>query len=153
MGSGKSLLSTFEPLRDALATVIEEAGGLVAVRLIAVTEAPAMLTAGISDRDLADLSAVAELLEASRILSRQCAPRCLVCARLLGTRRRPCTILVLRANCEAAKAVFALGICERCGVAAGGSTGLWAQILPLLRDAQPGLEDISDRISRVAGHA
>jgi hypothetical protein len=144
---------TFEPLHDALAAVIEEAGGLVAARLIAVAEAPAMLTADIGERDLADLSGVAELLEASRLLSRQRAPRCLVCARPFGSKRRPFIVLILRANSEAAKAGFALGVCERCGVAAGGMTGLWRQILPLLRCAQPDLEDISERISSIAGHA
>jgi hypothetical protein len=146
-------LPTFEPLRDALATVIEEAGGLIAVRLITVFEAPAMLTSDVGGRDLADLSAVAELLEASRILPRHRAPRCLACARPFGAKRRPFTILVLRPNSEAAKAVYALGICGRCGIASGGAAGLWAQILPLLRDAQPDLEDISDSISSAAGHA
>jgi hypothetical protein len=76
-----------------------------------------------------------------------------MCALPFRAKRRPYTILVLRPNSEAAKAVYALGICERCGIASGGTAGLWAHILPLLRDAQPDLEDISDRISSGVGHA
>jgi hypothetical protein len=49
-------LPTFEPLCDALARVIEEAGGLIAVRLITVCAAPAMLNSGVGIFRISPLS-------------------------------------------------------------------------------------------------
>jgi hypothetical protein len=146
-------LPTFEPLRDALAAVIEDAGGLIAVRLITVGDAPAMLTSEVGERDLAYLFRCRRASRSSSILPRRSAPRCLVCARPFSAKRRPSTILVVRANSESAKAVYALRICEHCGVASGGAASFWAHILRLLVAAQTDLEDISDHIRSAVGHA
>ena len=154
MGDG---LAEFAGWQRALAEAVAEGGGTVTVRLIDIRETPALLEAvrhqGIGNRELRDLSAVGELLEVARTLSRERAPRCLVCRKPLVGKRHVASCMLLRAARDDPDAIFALGVCESCVRTAGGHRQLWPIIIPILREASPGLRDISPQIVDVIGHA
>jgi hypothetical protein len=122
-------LAEFEGWQRALAEAVAEGGGTVTVRLIDIRETPALLEAvrhqGIGNRELRDLSAVGELLEVARTLSRERAPRCLVCRKPLVGKRHVASCMLLRAARDDPDAIFALGVCESCVRTAGaiGSYG------------------------------
>ena len=128
-------MAEFEGWQRALAEAVAEGGGTVTVRLIDIRETPALLEAvrhqGIGNRELRDLSAVGELLEVARTLSRERAPRCLVCRKPLVGKRH-------------------VASCVR---TTGGHRQLWPIIMPILREASRGLRDISPQIVDVIGHA
>jgi hypothetical protein len=65
----------------------------------------------------------------------------------------PASAVLLRGAREDPEAIFVLGICSSCVVAAGGQLGLWPRILPILREVSPGLKDITSRIVDTVGSA
>ena len=57
----------------------------------------------------------------------------------------------LRAARNDPKAIFVFEICESCAHAAAAHRHLWPVIMSILREASPGLHDISTRIAGAVG--
>jgi hypothetical protein len=153
-----SEMAQFEGWEEALAEAVAQGGGSIAIRLIDIARAPALLDAarheGPESRALRDLSAVGELLEAARLMSRKEAPRCLICRKSLHGKRHIASAMLLRAaRDDAGRSIFAMGCCEDCVRSAGGHQHLWPVILKALREVSPGLRDLSPQLVDEAGHA
>jgi hypothetical protein len=88
-----------------------------------------------------------------RTQPRHRAPRCLLCQKPLYGRRHLASCVLMRAARDHPIAIFAVGICQDCVQIAGGHQNLWATIEPILREASPGLRDITLRITATPGRA
>ena len=150
-------MAGFEIWDEALAEAVAEGAGCVAIRLIDIRQTRTLLEAAKNQEpgnaELRDLSAVAEIAEAMRTQPRHRAPRCLVCQKPLYGRRHLASCMLMRAARDHPAAIFAVGICQDCVRAAGGHQHLWGTIEPILREASPGLHDITLRIADVPGQA
>lgn len=150
-------MAGFEKWDDALAEAVAEGAGCVAIRLIDIRQTRDLLDAAKNQEqgsaELRDLSAVAEIAELMRTRPRDQAPRCLLCQRPLYGRRHLASCMLMRAAREHPAAIFAVGICQDCVRGAGGHQYLWVTIEPILRQASPGLQDITVRIGDAPGHA
>ena len=150
-------MAGFEKWDQALAEAVAEGSGCVAVRLIDIRQTRILLEAvkhqGAGSAELRDLSAVAEIAEAMRTQPRHRAPRCLLCQKPLHGRRHLASCMLVRAALDHPVAIFAVGVCQDCVRIAGGHQNLWATIEPILREASPGLRDITLRIAEAPGRA
>jgi hypothetical protein len=150
-------MAGFEKWDEALAEAVAEGAGCIAIRLIDIRQTRILLEATKNQdpggTELRDLSAGAEIAEAMRTQRRHRAPRCLICQKPLFGRRNLASCMLMRAARDHPAAIFAVGICRDCVRAAGGHQHLWGTIEPILREASPGLHDISLRIADVPGQA
>ena len=150
-------MAGFEKWDEALAEAVAEGSGCVALRLIDIRQTRTLLEAAKHQEpgsaELRDLSAVAEIAEAMRTQPRHRAPRCFLCQKPLYGRRHLASCVLMRAARDHPVAIFAVGICQDCVRIAGGHQNLWATIEPILREASPGLRDITLRIAGAPGRA
>jgi hypothetical protein len=150
-------MAGFEKWDEALAEAVADGSGCVAVRLIDIRQTRTLLEAAKHQEpgsaELRDLSAGAEIAEAMRTQPRHRAPRCLLCQKPLYGRRHLASCVLMRAARDHPVAIFAVGICQDCVRIAGGHQNLWATIEPILREASPGLRDITLRIAGAPGRA